>query len=78
MTNKNARMLVQFKGENSILEDGKYYTVSDYVKVCNELNEDIIKYRTMKSRLYRAQYCTPKHLKPTFKFNKNKPALDIE
>jgi|TARA_R110000851_G_scaffold156047_4_gene298540 hypothetical protein len=78
MRSKNNKKLVEFKGEHSIFEDGKFYTISDYVKVCNELNGDIIKYRTMKSRLYRTQYCTPKQLKPACSFTKNSLLSDTE
>jgi len=76
MRSKNAKRLVEFKGEHPILQNGKCYTIAEYVKVCNDSNESEIKYSTLKGRLYGAQYCEPKHLTGTFAFQKNNLGYD--
>lgn len=76
MRSKNAKRLVEFRGEHPQLQDGKCYTIADLVKVCNDINPDTIKYSTLKGRLYGSQYCTPNHLKPTFLFEKNRLGYD--
>ena len=37
MRSKNAKRLVEFRGEHPKLEHGKCYTIAEYVKVCNEM-----------------------------------------
>lgn len=76
MRSKNAKRLVEFRGEHPKLEDGKCYTIAEYVKVCNETNPETLKYSTLKGRLYGTQYCTPDHLKPIFAFEKNRLGYD--
>jgi len=51
MRSKNAKRLVEFRGEHPKLEDGKCYTIADLVNVCNDINPETIKYSTLKGRL---------------------------
>ncbi len=76
MRSKNAKRLVEFRGEHPRLQNGNCSTFAELFKVCNDIKPETIKYSTLKGRLYGSQYCTPTHLKPIFSFEKNRLGYD--
>ncbi len=78
MRNSNLKRMIEFRGDHPKFVSGECYSIADYVNAVNEDSEQIIKYSTLKGRLYGEPYCTPRHLKSVFEIAKSRRGYSFE